>query len=104
MRFTRFPIIPYVVGIEELEDIFEDKIQPEEKLSEAFYGKLFQYIHPGDELVCVILRSNDLSYKEIAYVMGKKKEDIESMIYRIRKRVEDAYRPKNLVDSLTNNG
>ena len=95
MRFTRFPILPYLVDadITEFEEVLGDNIPPQEKISEAFYGNLMKYIRPGDELVVVILRANELSYKEIAFVMGKKKGWVESVIYRVKRRLEEEYLP-----------
>lgn len=97
MRFNNTPVLPYVLqGIDlvDLEETIIDGKSPEELLSEAFYTKLFEFINVGNERVIVILKSNGLSSKEIAYVTGQTCIEVQSTLLTIKNRISKKYLTK----------
>jgi DNA-directed RNA polymerase specialized sigma24 family protein len=97
MRFSNTPILPYVLSgldLTDLEETLIDPSEPAELLSETFYTKLFEFINPGDERVITILKSNGLSAKEIAWVLGKTVPEVNSIVLVIKKRIAKKYLTK----------
>jgi DNA-directed RNA polymerase specialized sigma24 family protein len=92
MRFSKCPILPYMVDIPDFQFENIPSLQNGDNLlDETLYTKLFSIINEGEERVFVILRANGLSFKEIGFVTGKNIKYCQSVITRVRKKVETQY-------------
>ena len=92
MRFSKCPILPYIVNIPDFQ--FENIISPQSEadlLDETLYTKLFSIIDAGEEREFVIFRANGLSFKEIGFVTGKSIKYCQSVIDKVRVKVKTQY-------------
>jgi len=86
VKVIKNPLIPYAIQIEEFQELIaEDSAR--NTVSEALTNEVFNYIKPGMERVCVILRADGLNYREIGWVLGERKTLIEAVIFKVRHRL-----------------
>lgn len=89
MRVRKPISFPYCFNIGEFAELFEvgEEDHLTEGLAEALTSKAFEYIRPGNERASVLLRANDLSYGEIAWVLGIKEREVAEIFYKVRRRL-----------------
>jgi DNA-directed RNA polymerase specialized sigma24 family protein len=56
-------------------------------ISETFMFEVFKNIMPGLERAIVILRSQDYTYSEIAWILGMKTQEISRVLYKVKTRL-----------------
>jgi DNA-directed RNA polymerase specialized sigma subunit len=56
-------------------------------ISETFMFQVFKNIMPGLERAIVVLRSQDYTYSEIAWILGMRTQEISRVLYKIKTRL-----------------
>jgi len=88
MRVTsNFHFLPYTISIDEFVDIPMPEEVHHGNISVAFIGKLFNYIPAGKERTCVILRADDYSYDDIAWIMGITVKEVKTILAEVKKKL-----------------
>jgi len=62
--------------------------QQSSNVSETFSSKIWEHILPGLERGCIILRSQDYSHSEIAWIFGMKTDEVSRVIYKVKNRLK----------------
>src|SRR5689334_10663944 len=87
MRFVNFPVRPFTVRLDDLGDsIAAEEEKPSPYLADSFNSEIFDLIKPGTERACIILRTEELTYSQIGWVLGIEPKKIAQIIYRVRNR------------------
>jgi DNA-directed RNA polymerase specialized sigma24 family protein len=87
LKSTEIPFLPYVINIEELQDVADPYEMGFDSISDAFNDEVFRHIRKGLERICILLRADGLTYREIAWVTGQKKDRVEAAVARVRQRM-----------------
>ena len=61
--------------------------QQSSNISETFNDDLWKNILPGLERACIVLRTQDYSHNEIAFILGMRSEEVSRILYKIRNRL-----------------
>ncbi len=61
--------------------------QQSSNVSETFDSKIWEHILPGLERGCIILRSQEYSHAEIAWIFGMKTDEVSRIIYKVKNRL-----------------
>lgn len=62
--------------------------QPSQNGGDTFDHEVWDHILPGLERVCVILRFQEYTHAEIAWIIGMKTDEVSRIIYKVRNRVD----------------
>lgn len=111
---SKTPFLPYVFNVipfSELKSVENQQIEnllgdnnEHEPISEAFNNFVFRHIKAGRERTVVILRAEGLSYREIAWVMGVKLQEVNGIFLRVKRRLAHVDARKHLtLNNLTKN-
>jgi len=61
--------------------------QQSSNISETFNDEIWKNILAGLERVCIVLRTQDYSHAEIAFILGMKPEEVSRILYKVRNRL-----------------
>lgn len=72
------------------ESILSDELLPQQQASNVsgtFSSSIWNHILPGLERGCIILRSQEYSHSEIAWIFGMKTDEVSRVLYKVKNRL-----------------
>lgn len=75
---------PYTIRLFE-EILYEDNVQ--EPIQEGFSHEIFKYVKPGKERICVVLKAQEFSPVEIAFLLGIERREVDKTMFEIKTRL-----------------
>lgn len=72
------------------EDTLSTDLLPDSQsanVSETFTSSLWQHVLPGLERTCIVLRTQEYSHSEIAWILGMKTDEVSRVLYKVKNRL-----------------